>query len=63
MLGARSLHYAVRQFLAHDHTERNHQGPANQIMAAEPGLERYRGRIARRERLGGLLSYSQRKVA
>jgi putative transposase len=63
MLGERSLHDVVRQYLAHDHHERNHQGLDNQLIAAEPGLERHWGRIVHRGRLGGLLSYYYREAA
>lgn len=63
MLGERSLHYVVRQYLAHYHHERNHQGRDNQLIAAERGLERHWGRIVHRGRLGGLLSYYYREAA
>jgi len=62
MLGERSLHYVVRQYLAHYHHERNHQGLDNQLIAAEPGLERHWGRIVHRGRLGGLLGYYYREA-
>src|SRR6266511_5018333 len=38
MLGERSLSYAIQQYLAYYHTERNHQGLANQRIAPELGL-------------------------
>ena len=41
----------------HYHQERNYQGLDNQLIAAEPGLNRQSGPIVHRERLGGLLSY------
>src|SRR6266511_545723 len=63
MLGERSLLYVVRQYLAHYHHERNHQGLDNQLIAAKPGVERHRGRIVHRGRLGGLLSYYYREAA
>lgn len=63
MLGERSLHYVVRQCLAHYRHERNHQGRDNQLIAAERGLERHWGRIVHRGRLGGLLSYYYREAA
>jgi putative transposase len=63
MLGQGSLHYVVRQYLAHSHHERNHQGLDNQLIAAEPGLGRHRGRIVYRGRLGGLLSDYYREAA
>ena len=32
MLGERALYYAIQQYLAHYHTERNHQGLDNQLI-------------------------------
>jgi transposase InsO family protein len=63
MLGERSLHYVLHQYLTHYHTERNHQGLANQLLTAEPRLPGPRGSVVRRERLGGLLSYYHREAA
>jgi transposase InsO family protein len=63
MLGERSLHYVVRQYLAHSHQERNHQELSNRPIMPEPGIESRSGRIARRDRLGGLLSYYYRDAA
>ena len=58
--GETSLRNAVREFLAHYHGERNHQGLNNRIL--EPGEEVGRdcGEIQSRERLGGLLRYYRR---
>jgi putative transposase len=63
MLGDRSLSYVIQQYLVYYHTERNHQGLENQLIAVDPGLERHWGRIAHRRRLGGLLSYYYREAA
>ena len=63
LLGERSLHYVLQQYLAHYHSERNHQGLGNQLITAEPGLPRHRGQVVRRERLGGLLSYYYQEAA
>jgi putative transposase len=35
MLGERSLSYAIQPYLVHYHTERNHQGFDNQLIARE----------------------------
>lgn len=61
--GETMLRNAVYAYLAHYHTERNHQGLDNQI--PEPGEEvgAVAGEIHRHERLGGLLSYYHRKAA
>ena len=55
ILGERSLYYAIQQYLAHYHHERNHQGLDNQLITPEPALGRQSGSVRRRERLGGLL--------
>jgi putative transposase len=57
MLGESSLFYAIDQYLAHYHAERNHQGLANQLMGPEPDLASRSGQVRCRERLGGLLRY------
>lgn len=61
--GENSLRNAVRQYLAHYHAERSHQGLDNRI--TEPGQELGRavGEIVCRERLGGLLRYYHRAAA
>jgi hypothetical protein len=61
--GENSLRKAVREFLAHYHAERNHQGLENRLI--EPGSEvgQTTGQIECRERLGGLLRYYHRKAA
>lgn len=58
--GEDSLRTAVREFLAHYHGERNHQGLENQLI--DPGEEvgRIDGAIQCRERLGGMLKYYYR---
>ena len=56
MLGERALYYAIHQYLAYSHTERNHQGLDNHLIAREEGVAGQTGRVVRRARLGGLLS-------
>jgi transposase InsO family protein len=63
MLGERTLYYAIQQYLAHYHTERNHQGLDNQLIAQEGTVGCQTGHVVRRERLGGLLSYYHRETA
>ena len=36
MLGERALYHVIHQYLGHYHTERNHQGLDNQLIAPEP---------------------------
>jgi putative transposase len=61
--GERAVQTAVAGFLAHYHTERNHQGLDNRLI--EPGKEvgSTAGEVACRERLGGMLRYYHRKAA
>jgi transposase InsO family protein len=63
ILGEDSLRYVLRQYLTHYHAERNHQGLDNQLIAREGTVGRQTGQVARRERLGGLLSYYYREAA
>jgi len=63
MLGERALYYTIHQYVSHYHTERNHQGLANHLIAPEPELARHSGQVRRRDRLGGLLHYYYRDVA
>ena len=66
-LGERHLRFAISEFVAHYHLERNHQGLDNRLItaAATPANENAdpAGAIARRERLGGLLSHYYRLAA
>jgi transposase InsO family protein len=61
-LGERHLRRAVSEFVAHYHEERNHQGLENRLIEA-PLPANTNGRIVRRERLGGLLSFYRRAAA
>ena len=63
MLGERALSYTIQQYLTHYHTERNHQGLDNQLITQEGDVGYQTGRVVRRERLAGLLSYYHREVA
>jgi hypothetical protein len=63
ILGERALSYAIQQYLAHSHTERHHQGRANQLIARKGAVGCQTGHVVRRERLGGLLSYYYREAA
>jgi putative transposase len=61
--GEAALRKAVEDYLAHYHSERNHQGLDHKIL--QPGTEVCQtvGAIECRERLGGLLKYYHRKAA
>jgi putative transposase len=58
-IGERHFRWAISEYVAHYHRERNHQGIANQLiegaLAASMG-----GPIRRRPHLGGLLNYYER---
>jgi putative transposase len=62
-IGEGHLRKVVAQFVDHYHRERNHQGIGNQLLipASEPANGN--GRVRRRERLGGLLSFYYRDAA
>ena len=58
-LGERHFRRAIGEFVAHYHSERNHQGLGNGLIEGQPALGCV-GRIRRRQRLGGLLNYYAR---
>jgi putative transposase len=61
--GESSLRRAVRQFLEHYHTERNHQGLGNRLINAGAEVGCRAGEVHCRERLGGVLRYYYRHAA
>ena len=61
--GQRSLERALEQFVAHYHTERNHQGLGNRIIDAGDEVGKEDGDVRCRERLGGMLRYYHREAA
>jgi transposase InsO family protein len=63
LVGEGSLRRAVREFVAHYHSERNHQGRDNQLLFPDAAATRRAGPIACRERLGGLLKFYHRPAA
>jgi transposase InsO family protein len=64
LFGERSLHYVLKKFGTHFHTERNHQGRGNVILFPAPTdrVGEADGAIEMRERLGGLLKFYHRKA-
>ena len=56
-LGQASLRHAIREFMEHYHTERNHQGIGNRLIRPTNAAKRADHRVRRRKRLGGMLSY------
>jgi putative transposase len=63
LFGEESLRTAVHNFVAHYHTERNHQGLANRLISPEAGHLEKTGLVQRRQRLGGMLNYYYRSAA
>ena len=63
LFGEASLRRALREYVTHYHTERNHQGVGNRLLkplATDSSIEEP---IRRRERLGGMLNYYYRRAA
>src|SRR5262249_42435271 len=63
LFGEQSLRNAIQDFSAHYHFERNHQGLGNRIIKPNQVIGQPTGKIRRRQRLGGLLSYYYREAA
>ena len=63
LVGEASLRRAVREFVAHYHEERNHQGLGNVLIVPVADQTPLHDRVACRERLGGLLKYDHRPAA
>jgi hypothetical protein len=63
LFGERSLEYALKNYLAHYHSQRNHQGLDNVIPFPDERLRRHEGKITKSERLGGLLNFYYREAA
>ena len=61
--GENSLQKATREFLAHYHGERNHQGLDNRILESGREVGQLQGEIRCHERLGGMLRYYYRDAA
>ena len=63
LFGEPSLRRATREFLAHYHRERNHQGLDNRLLFPGPTATDLAAPIKRRQRLGGMLNYYYRQAA
>ena len=61
--GEKSLRYALKNWLEHYHSERNHQGLDNQIPFPDDSVGKVSGEIKCRKRLGGMLKYYYRDAA
>jgi putative transposase len=63
LFGDRSLRRAVSEYVAHYHTERNHQGKSNVLLFPDVTKTRGSRPVRCRERLGGLLRYYHQEAA
>jgi putative transposase len=63
LFGDRSLRRAVSEYVAHYHTERNHQGKSNALLFPDATEMRSSRAVRCRERLGGLLRYYHQEAA
>ena len=61
--GERSLRKATREFAAHYHMERNHQGLGNRLIERDDSAESTIGAVDCLQRLGGLLRFYHRAAA
>ena len=62
LFGEDALRHSIREFMAHYHLERNHQGLQNRLITpAEQAIKC--GDVQRRQRLGGMLNYYYREAA
>lgn len=63
LFGKSSLRTAVQNFVAHYHSERNHQGLDNRLIQPDPVHLANTGTVQRGERLGGMPNYYHRVAA
>jgi len=63
LFGEKSLRHVIKEFLAHYHAERNHQGIDNVIPYTDGRVGLTTGKITKSERLGGLLTFYYRDAA
>ncbi len=62
-IGQGMLRRALREYGAHFHQERNHQGLGNVLIMPNASAKHRHGPVIRRTRLGGLLNYYERAAA
>src|SRR5262245_7318802 len=60
--GERHLRRALAEYVTHYHGERNHQGLGNELIDC-PAIQRTRGSVRRRQRMGAILSHYYRSAA
>ena len=62
-VGEKSLRKTIFEYIRHYHGERPHQGIDNSIPFPNASVVCPKGKIKRKERLGGLLKYYYREAA
>jgi hypothetical protein len=63
LFGEASLRRALREYVVHYHSERNHQGVGNQLLQPLATVGLTDEPIQCRERLGGMLNFYYREAA
>jgi putative transposase len=63
LFGEGALRTAIREYLAHYHVERNHQGLDNRLIIPNADKWQSDGVVHRKQRLGGALSFYHRDAA
>ncbi len=63
LFGEASLRRVLREYVAHYHAERNHQGVGNRLLEPCSMVSSTDGPIECRERLGGMLKFCYREAA
>jgi len=53
----------VKEYTEHYHVERNHQGLDNRLIEERQRVLDLNSAVERRERLGGILNYYERRAA
>src|SRR5689334_4801681 len=61
--GENALRSAIREYVAHYHTERRHQGLENNLIEPINIERKSNGTVQRQQRLGGSLNYYYRDAA
>ena len=62
-LGERHLRKAVKEYTAHSHSERNHQGLNNELIEKPSDEPKMNVAVECQERLGDVLQYYYRRAA
>jgi len=63
LFGKKALSHSLKEYIAHFHKERNHQGLDNTIPFPSEIVGNVSGKIRKKERLGGLPKYYYRQAA